>query len=68
MKTSAKELRLRRLLAKQDLRLQKTPARHWSREWYGAGYMVVDDRNCVVIGATHRPWDASLDEVEALVA
>lgn len=68
MNIQARESRLRRLLAKRDMRLEKTPARHASREWHGAGYMVIDDRNCVVVGASHRPWDAMIEEVEAVVA
>lgn len=68
MHATLSESAIRRALSKAGLRLQKTPPRHPSRDWYGPGYMVVDNRNTVVLGATSRPWDATLMEVEAFAA
>lgn len=63
------EPQIRKLLAKQDLRLIKNRAHSKSREFFGVGYMVVDAyRNTVVLGSTTRPFDATLDDVAALVA
>lgn len=63
--TKAREAHLRKTLRKYGYSLKKTPARHKSREVHGVGYMVIEDyRNLCVIGATHWPYDASLDEVE----
>lgn len=62
------ESTIRRALAAQGYRLSKTPARHWTRAEYGPGYQVVDDRNVVVIGASQRPYDATLADIEALLA
>lgn len=64
-----REQSARRQLAKHGLRLQKTPARSSSRDLYGVGYMVSDARtSTLVIGATHRAYDADLEDVEALVS
>ena len=49
-----REGRVRRALAKHDLALKKTPSRSWLRQYYGAGYMVINDRNVVVSGAHQR--------------
>lgn len=55
---------LRRRLAKAGYGLKKTPARSKDRELYGVGYMVFDRAtNMVVLGATHRRCDASLEDV-----
>lgn len=63
------ESQIRKLLAKKELRLVKNRANSKSRELYGVGYMVVDTyRNCVVIGATHWPFDATLDDAAELIA
>lgn len=62
------ELQIRKLLAKQDLRLIKNRAHSKSREFFGVGYMVVDECTTVVLGATHRAYDATLEDVAALVA
>lgn len=58
------ESAIRRRLAKAGFRLQKAPARHWSR-YYGEGYMVTDDRNTVRLGACQRPYEATLEDVRA---
>ncbi|WP_319796608.1 hypothetical protein [Nitrobacter sp.] len=60
----SREDRLRRRLAKLGLRLAKTPARSSLREFYGPGYMVVDDTNTARLGASQRAYEASLEEVE----
>lgn len=60
----ARESRVRRALAKQGMRLQKTPSRSWLRHHYGPGYQVVDDRNCVITGCTHHEFQATIEEVE----
>lgn len=63
------EDKIRKLLAKKDLRLIKNRAHSFSRQWYGVGYMVVDTyTNIVVMGATRRAFDATLEEVAELVA
>lgn len=63
--TKAREAHLRKTLRNSGYSLKKTPARHKSRELHGVGYMVIEDsRNLCVLGSTHWPYDASLDEVE----
>lgn len=61
------ETAIRRALFAKGLRLSKTPARHWTRAEYGAGFMVTDDRNIVVLGSSQRAYDATLDDVRALL-
>ncbi|WP_100960421.1 hypothetical protein [Bosea sp. FBZP-16] len=61
------ESNIRRALAAKGFRLSKTPARHWTRAEYGPGYMVTDDRNVVVLGCSQREYDATLDDVLALL-
>lgn len=56
------ESAIRRRLARAGYRLEKAPARHWTRR-YGAGYIVADDRNMAVLGVTHRPYEATLQDV-----
>lgn len=58
-----REARVRRQLANHHMRLVKAPSRHWTREYYAVGYMIVDHRNTVVEGAisestnpTWRTW------------
>ncbi|WLR98662.1 hypothetical protein [Shinella sumterensis] len=63
-----RESAARRSLKKQGYSLRKTPARSNEREAFGVGYMVVDDRNTVVLGANNHPHSATLDEVEAFAA
>ena len=65
---SLSESAIRRRLAKAEMRLAKTPARHWSRAAHGEGYIVTDERNMAVLGASQRPYDASLDDVREFVA
>jgi hypothetical protein len=62
-----REDRLRRLFAKHGHYLRKTPSRSWLRSYYGPGYMVLDYRNIVRLGCTHRPYDATLDQCEAFI-
>ncbi|MBB4366774.1 benzoyl-CoA reductase/2-hydroxyglutaryl-CoA dehydratase subunit BcrC/BadD/HgdB [Bradyrhizobium sp. CIR18] len=59
-----REDRVRRQLAKRDMRLCKTPARSWLRAFYSPGYMVVDHRNVVISACGTRQYDASLEDVE----
>jgi hypothetical protein len=59
-----REGRVRRALAKHDLALKKTPSRSWLRQYYGAGYMVINDRNVVVSGAHQREYEDDIDRVE----
>lgn len=61
--TKKRERDSHRLLKAAGYNLKKTPARHWSRESYGVGYMVIDDRNVVVCGATQHEYDATLLDV-----
>ncbi len=60
-----REDRIRRLLIKNGYRLYKTPARSWLRQYYGPGYMIVDERNTIVSGCAGREYSATLDDVEA---
>ena len=62
---STRESAIRRSLKKQGFSLRKSPARSKEREAFGVGYMVVDDRNTVVLGANNHPHSATIDEVEA---
>ncbi len=62
--TAAREARLRRRIAKHDHRLEKTPSRHWIREHYGPGYMVLGGKT-VVSGCCRREYDDKLDDAEA---
>jgi|GEM_PF-3476298 len=62
---STRESAVRRSLQQQGYSLRKTPARSKEREAFGVGYMVVDDRNTVVLGANNHPHSATIDEVEA---
>jgi hypothetical protein len=60
---------LRKQLTKAGYGLKKTPARSKDRELYGVGYMVFDrSTNTVVLGATHHPCDASLEDVVEFAA
>lgn len=65
MRAYNSESALRRHLTKAGFRLKKTPARHWTRAYYGPGFMVLDDTNTVKLGAFQRPYDAKLDDVKA---
>lgn len=62
----SREDRVRRILAKRGLRLEKTPARSWLRHHYPIGYMIVRD-NCVVEGCGSRPYQATLADIEAFM-
>lgn len=62
------ESTIRRRLRAKGLRLEKAPARHWTSREYGPGYMVIDDRNTVLLGATRRPYDGTLAEAAELAA
>ena len=59
----ARERRLRRQCQKADLRLEKTPSRHWHRRHYDPGYHITRD-NTVVGGCYHREYDLTLDQAE----
>ncbi len=59
-----RENRLRRMAIRQGLRLLKSRRRDERAVDYG-GYMLVDDRNFVVEGASSFAFSASLDDVEA---
>ena len=60
------ETSVRARLRSLGYRLQKTPARSHLRAVYGVGYMVMNDRNIVVLGVTKHPFDATLDDVAEL--
>lgn len=64
----SRENRVRRQLARQGYALKKTPARSAYRQWYGPGYMIVDERNVVISGAINRPYSDSLADVGAYAA
>lgn len=60
------EAYIRRTLSKHGYVLNKTPSRHWSREYYGVGYMVSKD-NIVIIGRMSRAFDATIEDVIAFM-
>ncbi len=60
-----REDRVRRLLGKSGHRLHKTPARSWIRQYYGAGYMISNERGEVVSGCCERQYTDKLDVTEA---
>ncbi|WAC25753.1 hypothetical protein [Ancylobacter sp. SL191] len=63
-----RENKLRRHLARHNHRLEKTPSRHWSKSFYGAGYMVIENyTNSVALGCFHQPYDATLEQAEAFL-
>lgn len=59
-----REQRLRRLARRHELRLMKSRCRTPSRPDY-QGYMLVDDRNCVVAGGETYPFSMQIHDVEA---
>lgn len=63
MRADISESAIRRRLAKAGFRLQKTPAAHWTRAESGPGYEIVDDHNMLILGSSHRPYDATLNDV-----
>lgn len=64
MTVEARERRLRRLARANGMRLMKSRCRTPSRVDY-LGFMLVDDRNCVVAGAGAFAFSMQLDDVEA---
>jgi hypothetical protein len=58
-----RENRLRRMAARQFLRLEKSRTRDPRAPIYGR-YRLVNDRSVVVLGATERAYEATLDEIE----
>ena len=60
----AREDRVRRKLRRNGYLLKKTPARSWLRREYGAGCLVIDSGNCVIVGGGGRGYRASLEDVE----
>ena len=58
----AREACARLALAKFDCKLSKTPARSLDRRWYGVGYQIEDDRNCVVLGCA-RQYELDMEQV-----
>ncbi|RVM19915.1 hypothetical protein [Sinorhizobium meliloti] len=60
------ESKIRRELSRFGYRLNKTPARHWSRKHYDVGFMVLDG-NRVVLGASQREYSATLEDVQTLI-
>jgi hypothetical protein len=57
------ESTIRRKLKSGGYTLKKIPAAHSNRELFGVGYMVINDRNVVELGATSHEYDASLEDV-----
>ena len=68
MSLASREARSRRLLAKSGHRLQKTPARFWTRQHYCPGYMVLTGSNLVVLGCSRYEYDGTIEEIEAFAA
>lgn len=68
MNDIATEARLRRHLKKLGYHLSKTTARHWTREYYGVGYTVVETyTNTCIYGCWNRMWQATLQEIDEFV-
>jgi hypothetical protein len=65
--TTQRETKAHNQLKKRCYRLEKTPARHWTRAEYGVGYQVLDDRNVVIQGCYQREFEMTLEEVEEYV-
>lgn len=64
MDTTQRETKARRHLAKFSFRLNKAPARHWTRAEYGVGYQILDHRNMIVQGCCQREYEMTLEQVE----
>jgi hypothetical protein len=62
-----REARLRRIASLQGLRIQKSRQRSPELPGYG-GYMLVNDRNYIEMGATSFAYSASLDDVADYLA
>lgn len=62
-----RERAARRALARFGLRLQKTPARSWLREWHSVGYQILEG-NLILAGCMSREYEMSITEVEAWIA
>jgi hypothetical protein len=56
------EQRLRRMARRQGYQLRKNPSRTPELPYYG-GFMIVDERNCVVAGAHPSAYCMTLGEV-----
>jgi hypothetical protein len=65
--TPNREKRLRRTARKLGLRLCKNNF-PWIRREYGDQYHLVDGHNFVLVGASTRAFDASLNEIAAYLA
>lgn len=63
-----KEMLVRRELQKLGFRLRKTPSRDRMRQYYNAGYMIIDHRNIVVAGCATRAFEASLEDCADFLA
>lgn len=61
--TNPRERKARNHLKKLGLRLNKTPARHWTRAHYPVGYMILRG-NQVVHGCFQREYEMTLEQVE----
>jgi hypothetical protein len=59
-----RENRLRRMAARQLHRLEKSRRRDQHAVDFG-GFMLVDHRNIIVLGAGRHEYDATLNEIEA---
>lgn len=59
-----REQRVRRQVAHFGARLKKAPPRHWTRKYYGPGYMVVSESNMAIAGAGSREYESDIEDVE----
>ncbi|WP_439925429.1 hypothetical protein [Nitrobacter sp. JJSN] len=57
--TKIREQKARNQLKKHGFRLNKAPARHWTRAQYGVGYQLIAPTG-FVIGANQREYEMSL--------
>ncbi|MGB6079052.1 MAG: hypothetical protein WBF99_06285 [Xanthobacteraceae bacterium] len=55
------------MLAARDHRLNKAPARHWTRKEYGVGYQIILSTGGTY-GAQVREYGLTLDEVEEYIS
>jgi hypothetical protein len=59
-----REQRVRRVLARNGMRLRKSRTTSPEREYYGPGYMILDERNDIREGGASRQYETDLRGVE----
>lgn len=64
---TTRERKARNKLKKLGYKLEKTPARHWTRAHFPVGYQILKG-NIVLVGAEQREYSMTLDEVFEQIA